>query len=330
MDFEINSFLGKKKVLVAGATGLMGRTALVRLSQVPQIQLVANYHRVKPMAFMPDVEWVHADLRNIEACRQIVEGVDYVFMFAGVLSTAPVLARDPVGHVRENMIINAQMLEAAHAAGVKKYVWLSSSTGYPDLERPLTEDDMFFGDPAEINFATGWMTRYTESLCRLFSTKLANPMAVFVLRPTTIFGEYESFNPDICHVLPAMVRQVALKKFPINIWGDGNVSRDWIYAGDLFEVCLLGLLRKHLFEVFNIGRGEQISINQLVERLLKISGNRQVEINHLSGRPSTVRKRLLSMDRIKKEIGSIPMIDFDLALKKMLNACLENNGEGHQ
>ena len=93
-----------------------------------------------------------------------MKDINYVFMFAANLSTAPVVAKNPVSHVTENMIMNAQMLEAAYHEGVKKFLWLSSSTCYPMTDGVLKDEDMFTGDPPDNYYSVGWMSRYTEIL----------------------------------------------------------------------------------------------------------------------------------------------------------------------
>ena len=223
--------------LVAGSAGLMGTTALLRLKDAPGVNVKAVYHRRGPRVSADNIAHVQADLRNVDACKKVAEGIDYVFMFAAVLSTAPVIARNPVSHITSNLIMNAQMLEASYFAGVKKFVWLSSSTGYPESRHPLKEDDMFAGNPPDVYFSVGWMSRYTEVLCRMYSTKLKNPMPVVILRPTTIYGEYEGFDFEKCHMLPALVRRVCDREDPLVVWGDGQNRRLSKYKDIFSNLC---------------------------------------------------------------------------------------------
>lgn len=289
--------------LVAGATGLMGTTALLRLSNLPGVNVKAVYHLRQPKIFADNISYVQADLRNLDDCKSIAEDIDYVFMFAAVLSTAPVIAKNPVSHITSNMIMNAQMLETAYFAGVKKFLWLSSSTGYPLIEGILKEENMFDDDPPDVYFSVGWMSRYTEVLCRMYATKLRNSMPTIVLRPTTIYGEYEDFHFETCHVLPALIRKVVERQKPIEVWGTGENKRDLIYADDVFDVCLLALEKVDTFDVFNIGFGEQYSINELLKMILEIDNYREAEKVYNTSKPSTITKRSIDFTKAKEVLG---------------------------
>ncbi len=290
-------------LLVAGATGQMGTVILKGFSNVPGVNIKAVYHKRQPTVFADNINYVQADLRNPEDCRNVTKDIDIVFMFAGRLLTAPVIAKNPVSPVTEMMIANAQMLEAAYFAGVKKFLWLSSSTGYPLIERVLKEENMFDGDPPDVYFPFGWMSRYTEVLCRMYATKLRNPMVIAVLRPTTIYSEYEDFHFESSHVLPALVRRVVERDRPIKVWGTGENARDLIYAGDVLDACLIALEKVTTFDVFNIGFGKQYSINELLEMILEIDNYQDAEIVYDTSKPETVKKTYIDLTKSQKVLG---------------------------
>jgi GDP-L-fucose synthase len=291
------------RYLVAGATGLMGTTALLRLMNVPGIAVRAIYHTRPPKIMADNISYVQVDLRNMDACKSIVEDIDYVLMLAAILSTAPVIAKNPVSHITSNMIMNAQILEAAYFASVKKFLWLSSSTGYPATEATLKENNMFDGDPPDVYFAVGWMSRYTEVLCRMYATKLKRSMTTIVLRPTTIYGEYEDFCFETCHVLPALIRKVVERHKPIEVWGTGENRRDLIYADDVFDACALALEWVDTFDVFNVGAGQQYSVNELLKMILEIDNYSQAEVVYNISKPATIGERLIDLSKAKEVLG---------------------------
>lgn len=305
--------------LVLGATGLMGTTALLRLKNVPKVTVKAVYHTRKPRIFAENISYVQADLRNLDDCKKIVENIDYVFMFAAVLSTAPVLAKNPISHITSNMIMNAQMLEASYFARVKKFLWLSSSTGYPMKDAVLKEENMFDGDPPDVYFSVGWMSRYTEVLCRMYATKLKNSMPVVILRPTTIYGEYEDFNFETCHVLPALVRKVVERHNPIEVWGTGEDKRDLIYSDDVFDACLIALEKIDTYDVFNIGYGEQYSINKILKVIIEIEKYYNAKIVHNTSKPSTISKRVIDFTKSREILDFKAKTSIQEGIKRMVN-----------
>lgn len=271
-------FLKGKNILITGATGLVGTNMLIRLKGIPNVNVRAVYHKRKPQIFSDNISYVKADLNKYEDCRRIVEGVDYIMMLA-----AKIVRRSAdLRYLITNLVMNFQMLEAAYHAGVKKYLWLSSATAYPPSDRPIKEEQMFDADPYDTYFPLGWMTRYIEILCRMYATKLERHMATIVLRPTAIYGEYGDFDFSTCHVLPALIRKVAERHNPLEIWGTGEAKRDFIYVGDVFEACLLALERIDSFAELNIGSGKSYSVKELLTMILDIDNypNAQLTFDH--------------------------------------------------
>lgn len=292
----------KGNYLIAGAGGLMGTTALLRLSNLPGVNVRAVDLR-EPKISADNISYFQADLRDFNECKRVVKDIDYVFMFAAILSTAPIIAKNPVSHITSNIVMNAQMLEAAFFAGVKKFLWLGSSTGYPLKEGILREENMFDGDPPDVYFPVGWMSRYTEVLCRMYAMKLKKSLPTVILRPTTIYGEYEDFHFETCHVLPALIRKVVERQKPIEVWGTGEQKRDLIYSDDVFDACLLALEKVDIFNVFNIGSGKEYSINELLKMILEIDNFHDAEIIYNTSKPSTINKRSIDFTKIKELFG---------------------------
>ena len=297
----------------------MGTTALKRLQNVPGVTVKAVYHHRKSQIIAANITHVQADLERSEDCQRVVQGIDYVLFFAGVLMTAPVLAANPISPLTKNLLMHTQMLQAAYLAGVKKYLVVSSSTGYPAQDALLHEEDMFRGDPADAYFSVGWMFRYVEVLCRMYSTQLRHPMPVAVIRPTTVYGEYEDFSPDKSHVLPALVRKVVDRERPLEVWGGGEVKRDLIYADDLLDACLAALESPVRPSEFNIAYGREYSLKELLGMILHADGYKNAEIVFNTGGPSTGGRRILDTRRAREVLGFIPKTNMDSGIRLMLN-----------
>jgi len=304
--------------LVTGSTGVMGTTALLRFSNLPGVNVKAVYHLGQPKIFADNISYIQADLRNFDDCKRVIKDIDYVFMFAAVLSAAPVIAKNPVSHITSNMIMNAQMLEAAYFAGVKKFLWLSSTTGYPLTNDTLKEENMFDGDPPDVYFSVGWMSRYTEALCRMYATKLKKTLTTVILRPTTIYGEYEDFHFETCHVFPALIRKVVERQKPIEVWGTGENKRDLIYSDDVFDACLLALKKVDTFDVFNIGFGKEYSINELLKMILEIDNFQDAEIVYNTSKPSTINNRSIDFTKAKEVLGFEPETSIREGINRMI------------
>jgi GDP-L-fucose synthase len=216
------------------------------------------------------------------------------------------------------MIMNAVLLEAAYFAGVKKFLFMSSCTGYPELERPLKEEDMFYADPADVYFSVGWMSRYSEVLCRMYATKLKNPLSIIILRPTTIYGEYEDFHFETCHMLPALVRKVIERQDPIEIWGTGENARDLVYADDVFDACLLALEKTDNFDVFNIASGRQYSVNELLKIILGLEHYTDARVIYNTSKPSTINRQIVDFSKAQEVLGFKPKTSLRQGVTRMI------------
>lgn len=260
----IDHFRGKH-VLVTGAAGLAGSHVLLRLKDLP-VRVRAVFHAAPPTVKSGNIDWLAADLLNPGECQKLMEEIDEVIMLAAKIDRR---GRHG-GYIKENLNMHLNMLEAAHKGGAKKIVWLSSATAYPPANEPVKEDYMFAGDPPDSNFGVGWLTRYQEVLCRMYAQKMTDSPAIAVLRSTAIYGEYSDCDLKTCHVLPALMRKIVERQNPLEIWGDGETRRDFIYAGDVAEACLSALVKVNGYAEFNIGMGRSYSVNELVRIIMEL------------------------------------------------------------
>ncbi len=298
-----NSLATSGTLLVAGASGFIGTNFLQRVAQQPGISVIAVYRTRKPIIQGSNIRFVQADLGDREQCWNVMKDVDQVFMFAGKLSTAVVLKNNPLGPVTENTAINLNMLEAAYLAGVKTYVWLSSSTGYPQSSSPLVEDMFFEENPPAPYEPVGWMSRYVEKIGALYSLHSKGRFTVISLRPTGIYGPYDDFEFDTCHALPALMRRILERQDPIEIWGSGKDERDYIFVDDVVDACLMAANTITDSVALNIGSGTTYSLNQLLELMLTSEVYGFSNMVHRGDMGLPVIRRMINCDHAKEVLN---------------------------
>ena len=257
----------------------MGSTALKILSGLRDIDLYATINKSKPQVENDNIKWVRVDLTTQEGCRKAVNGMDYVFMFAGLLGTQQRMRVNPSEAVINNTLIYSLMLETAWKAGVKKFFMLSSITGYPEKDEALKEEDFFGENPSENQFGLGWMYRYGEKLAEYYSLNIREKMSTYILRPTTIYGAYEGFDPEKAHFLPSLIKTVIEEK-NYEVWGDGSEKRDMVYAEDVFRAFLHISRSKTGFKVYNIDSGNACSVKQIIEIIKEYSGKSEFDVRY--------------------------------------------------
>lgn len=306
-------------VLVAGGTGFIGTNLIIRLISLGA-KVRATLHRKDPVIIDKNVEYVKCDLLSMDDCKKVVNGMDYVFMCAANTSGALVIASTPLVHVTPNIIMNSQILEAAYFAKVKKFIFISSNAAYPPSgDRYVKEDEMFDADPYDTYFGVGWMKRYTEILCRMYSQKLKNPMKTVVVRPSNIYGTYDDFDFATSHVMAATIRKVIERQNPMKIWGTGNDIRDLIYIDDFIDALILAAEKIEVFDPVNIGYGKGYSIKEILNICMDIVGFRDAILEFDTTKPSMIPKRLIDTSKAENILGFKAKTDIITGIKKTID-----------
>lgn len=319
MDFE------GKKVLIAGGAGFLGTNLALALSR-RGARLRLTTHRHPLQVEFPAAEVLSLDLREGENCARAVEGMDYVFLCAAHTSGAAVIRATPLAHVTPNVLINTQMLEAAHRAGVARFCFISSGAAYPPTgDRPVSEGEMFDGDPHDVYFAAGWMKRYAEVLCRTYAEKIANPMATVVVRPSNVYGPYDKFDFAVSHVTAALLRRVIERQKPLEVWGTGNDIRDLVYVDDFIDGLLAAFATTAAFYAVNVCSGRGHSVREILQTILEVDGFTDADVRFDPSRPSTIPVRLMDDRRARRDLGFVPRVPLEEGLRRTL-AWYRQNG----
>jgi GDP-L-fucose synthase len=218
-------------------------------------------------------------------------------------------------------------LEAAYSAGIKKFVWMSSNAAYPPSgDRYVKEEEMFDGDPADIYYGVGWMKRYTEILCRLYSQKIKKPMPAIVVRPSNIYGPYDDFEPATSHVMAATLRKVIERQAPIRVWGTGDDIRDLIYIDDFIDGLVAAAAQLDTYDPVNLGYGQGYSIKEVLQMAIEIDGYQEAKITFDTTKPSMIAKRLIDISKAERVLGFKPKTSLKEGIKKTMDWYRKTHG----
>ena len=307
-----------QKILVTGATGLVGSNLLSRLL-AEGASVRATLHRRLAVIADSRIEYVEADLTRGDDCRRAVEGQRYVCMCAGSTFGAGQMQSHPLLLVTPNAMMNSQMLQAAYDAGVEKFLWLSSTVVYPPSgDRPVSEDDPLAGEPFEKYYIGGWMKRFGEVLCRIYGEKLDRRMTTLVLRPSNLYGPHDKFDPASSHVTAALIRRVVARENPLAIWGTGDDVRDLVYVDDMVEAIVRALERLDSFTVLNVGLGRGHSVKQILQMVLELDGYTGARVTFDPSKPTTIPMRLVDVSKTERLLGFRPAIDLREGLRRTI------------
>lgn len=301
-------------VLVAGGAGFVGVNLIKRLLDLGA-NVSATLYRSDPVLDDARIRYIRGDLRIPEDCVTAVAGIDYVFMCAANTSGAAVMAKTPLAHLTPNVLMNISMLDAAYQAGVKKFLFISSNTVYPLTDFAVKEDDVT-NEFYEKYFIVAWMKRFTEIVCEMYATKIAKPMKVCVVRPANIYGEFDDFEWETSHVIPALIRKIVERHKPLEVWGDGNDLKEFIYVQDFIDGMLLAMEKIEGSDPINIATGYPCTVKDVLNVLLKVDNFSDANIVFDASKPTMIPKRLIDISKAKHLLGFDPKVSLEEGLKK--------------
>jgi len=301
-------------VLVAGGAGFVGVNLITRLLDLGA-NVTATLHRRDPVLDDARIRYIRGDLRISENCATAVAGIDYVFMCAANTSGAAVMAKTPLAHLTPNVLMNISMLDAAYQAGVQKFLFISSNTVYPLTDFAVKEDDVT-NEFYEKYFIVAWMKRFTEIVCEMYATKIAKPMNVCVVRPANIYGEFDDFEWETSHVIPALIRKIVERHAPLEVWGDGNDLKEFIYVQDFIDGMLLAMEKVEGFDPVNIATGYPCTVKDVLNVLLKVDNFSGADTVFDASKPAMIPKRLIDISKANRLLGFDPKVSLEEGLKK--------------
>ncbi len=308
------------KVLVAGGAGLIGshmaRTLLKRSARVRVADDLSSGSLNNIKDIKNKIDFHKEDLRDKKNCLKLTKGVDYVFQFAANMGGIGYITSIGADIMRDNILINTNMLQSAHENKVIKYFYSSSACVYPEyLQKdakvtPLKEDDAYPADPDQFY---GWEKIFTEKLCEAYRTDYG--MNIKIARFHNIYGEvYTAFDKQKgkapCHLI---MKAIKYPEQDYVVWGDGKQTRSFLYIDDCIE-AVLRLMDSDYTGSINIGSDQMVTIDELAEMTIKISG-KKIEIKHDLSKPQGVRGRNADLTLVKKVLNWEPRVSLEEGLK---------------
>ena len=313
-------FYKDKKVVVTGGSGFVGSNFLLELLE--RGADITTHTHIRPMEIQDErIKLVkNIDLFKLDDCVKLLEGADYVIHCGGYI-TNPSEVRTNVRVLLNNINSTANVLEAAAKCGLKGYLDINSSTGYPDRRYPITEDEYWDDEPHEAYFGYGWMRRYREKLMEFVSG--FSDLKIALGRGTAMYGPHDNFNPKTCHVIPALINRVLSGEDPFVVWGTPDVVRDFLYVRDVVDGALLVLEKGESMKPYNIGAGTAITVGDIVDSVLRAT-NKNPKVVYDETKPTTIPFRMVSTERIKTELGFEPKWTFEEGIKKTVDWYVDN------
>ena len=319
----------KSRILVTGAGGFIGHHLVNRLKADGHWVRGADLKHPEYQTSAAD-EFELLDLRGFEDCLLATRGgIEQVYNLAADMGGIGFITANHAALARNNILINAQMLEASRVQNVGRFLFSSSACVYAQSKQtdaavtPLRESDAFPADPEP---GYGWEKLYAEQLCRYYRQDYQ--FETRIVRFHNVYGPLGTYDGGREKAPAAICRKVAQAPDGgiIDIWGDGRQTRSFMYVEDCVE-GLVRLMASDCREPLNLGTDRLISIDELVDLVCSIAGKDLVK-RHDPSQPQGVRGRNSDNSLLRKTLGWEPSISLDRGLAITYGWIAQELGQG--
>lgn len=305
------------KALITGAAGFLGshlsKTLLSMGYEVIGIDNFSDYYprshkeaNLEPILKKKGFYFHEKDLLKIDNLLPLLEGVSFLFHLAAQAGVRSSWGHEFYQYTENNILLTQRFLEASKEASLKRFIFASSSSIYGNLDQETMKEE----GPFEPLSPYGVSKMAAEQLCHLYFKNFSVP--TISLRYFTVYGPGQ--RPDM-----AFNRFISaiLKGKEVTIYGTGAQTRDFTFVDDTIKATTLAMEKGSLGEAYNIGGGTRISVNQVIENLEEMIGNKanKVYFPRQDGDPDHTCAQTI---RAKEELGFIPQTDILSGLKKQV------------
>ena len=311
----MSTYFTQRRFVVTGGAGFLGSFVVERLKARGASTIVIPRSS-------------ECDLRRMDHIEQLLKDArpDVVIHLAAVVGGIGANRENPGKYFYENLMMGVQLIEACRVAKIPKFVGVGTICSYPKFTPvPFKEDDLWNGYPEETNAPYGLAKKML--LVQVQAYRQQYGFNGLHLLPVNLYGPRDNFDPKSSHVIPALIKKCVDAKESnapyIEVWGDGSASREFIYADDAAEGILLATEKYESSEPLNLGTGREITIKNLVELIVKLTGY-QGEIRWDPSQPNGQPRRCLDTTRATREIGFTAATGFEAGLKATIDWYVAN------
>ena len=312
--------LKNKRITVTGGAGFLGEHLVAKLKE----------HGCKDI-FIPFIE--DYDLVNMEAVKQLYADArpDIVIHLAAKVGGIGANRQNPGRFFYDNLMMGVQMMEVGRQTGIEKFVALGTICAYPKFTPvPFKEKNLWNGYPEETNAPYGLAKKMLLVQSQAYRQQYGFN-SIFLL-PVNLYGSGDNFDLENSHVIPALIRKCIDAQRglspkgtvpEITVWGTGKPTREFLYVEDAAEAIILATEKYNKSEPVNLGAGFEISIKDLVNVIVKLTGFKG-KIIWDKTKPDGQPRRCLNTTRAEKEFGFKAKTPFEDGLRKTIEWYVKN------
>lgn len=300
------TFWNRKKILVTGGAGFLGSSVVQKLKDNGADPENIRIPRSKD-----------TDLRKWDNCVDAVKDIDIIIHLAAKVGGIGFNQNYPATLFYDNAIMGIQLMEAARQENVEKFVAIGTICAYPKFTPvPFKEEELWNGYPEETNAPYGLAKKMMLVQSQAYRQQYGFN-SIFLL-PVNLYGPGDNFDPCCSHVIPALVKKcvdaIEEGKDEITIWGTGKPTREFLYVEDAAQGIVLAAEKYNKSDPVNLGAGFEISIKDLVDIIVKLTGFKGKIVWDRS-KPDGQPRRCLDTSKAEKEFGFKARTGFEEGLR---------------
>jgi GDP-L-fucose synthase len=314
----------KKKILVCGATGFIGRNVIEYYAKNPRYETVGVYNQ-KPPFEHENISWAKADLTDKVEVEKVLQGVDVVIQAAAKTSGVWGIYSRPQVNILDNAIMNSYIFNSANELKIKHLIFFSCTIMLHSSENALSETDLNLNIELEPKyFGAGWTKIYLEKMCEFYS-KIGTTKYT-AIRHSNVFGPFDRFEMEQSHVMAATIDKVMRSDDSITVWGTGMESRDFIYIDDLVEMVDKVIENQsESFSIYNCGSSTSIKIADLASLVVSESG-KLLKIIYDPSKPTIQSNVRLDITKSFNDLSWLPRHTLSQGVTKTIEWWKKNIG----
>lgn len=308
--------MNKIKIFLTGGHGMVGSNIRERIPS-------SEYEIFYPSIYELDL----LDFKAVDSYFR-EHSFDFVIHAAGIVGGIHANINHPVKFLVDNTDMARNIILSARNNNVTKIINLGSSCMYPrNAENPLKESQILKGELEPTNEGYALSKIFALRLCEYINRE--NKIYEYkTIIPCNLYGKYDKFDPEHSHLLPSIIHKLKVAKEQnireVEIWGDGEARREFMYAGDLADFIWFAIKNFSIIQqVMNVGLGYDFSINQYYETAAKVIGFEGSFIHNLS-KPVGMKQKLVDIS-FQKELGWTPNYTLEEGIKETYNFYIKNN-----
>lgn len=314
------NFWQNTKVLVTGGAGFIGSHVVEKLvkkgAKVTVLDSMRPGKEANLSQVLNQINIIKGNIQNMEIAQKACHNQDVVMNIAAKVGGIEYNRTHQGTMLFHNVMIPALMIEAAKLESVKRFLMVSTACVYPrDAQIPTPESEGFRDEPEPTNGGYGWGKRVGELLARYYAEEFG--MQVGIVRPYNCYGPRDHFDPKYSHVIPALIKRVFDGEDPVLVWGSGQQTRAFLYVEDMADGMIKAIEKYPVPDPINLGTDEEVTIAELIQKIIKISGLKN-KIQFDTSKPDGSPRRNSDNQKAVQKIDFKAQVPLDEGLRKTI------------